>query len=492
MEIEACRPYLEEQIELIDPAVIVTLGNFATKLLLATHAGIRELRGQVFDRAGVLVPTYHPASSSCRRQGHGRDARRPGAGQASDGILPAVSWPLRRTTSSPSATRELAGRLAGICRAGDVVLLVGDLGGGKTVFAQGFAAALGVAGPVTSPTFALVRHYRCGPDAPVAQLIHADVYRTGSVAEVADLRWPSWSKRMPSRWSSGGTWPSPRSARRVLEVTLVVPEPAGAPTRRDIDGGRPGHLGRRAARSMSTGRHARERHSRRASRVRGRPALVAIETATETVGVAVRTPAGVEAEFALTGRRRHVETLTPALEHLLGQVGLVPGDLGAVAVDVGPGLFTGLRVGVAAAKALAQSLGIGVVGATSLDILTAAAVEAGQRGLVLACVDARRGEVFAALRELDPAGAGRGRRAPRPRSVRARGAGGGPAPAGEPVLAVATARSATRTSCRHAGVEVVSPALGFPPPAALLHWPGAASRGRIARRARFRRSPVHA
>ena len=44
--------------------------------------------------------------------------------------------------------------------------------------------------------------------------------------------------------------------------------------------------------------------------------LVAIETATETVGVAVRTPAGVQAEFALTGRRRHVETLTPALEHL--------------------------------------------------------------------------------------------------------------------------------------------------------------------------------
>ncbi len=75
------------------------------------------------------------------------------------------------------------------------------------------------------------------------------------------------------------------------------------------------------------------------------PALVAIETATETVGVAVRTPDGVEAAFTLTGRRRHVETLTPALEHVLEQVGLVPADLDAVAVDLGPGLFTGLRVG---------------------------------------------------------------------------------------------------------------------------------------------------
>jgi uracil-DNA glycosylase len=61
-EIEACRPYLSEQIELIDPSVIVTLGNFSTKLLLESGRGIRELRGQVYDRGRArLVPTYHPA-----------------------------------------------------------------------------------------------------------------------------------------------------------------------------------------------------------------------------------------------------------------------------------------------------------------------------------------------------------------------------------------------------------------------------------------------
>jgi DNA polymerase len=61
-EIDACRPYLEEQIALIAPAVIVTLGNFATKLLLESTRGIRELRGQTFSRgAASLVPTYHPA-----------------------------------------------------------------------------------------------------------------------------------------------------------------------------------------------------------------------------------------------------------------------------------------------------------------------------------------------------------------------------------------------------------------------------------------------
>ena len=128
--------------------------------------------------------------------------------------------------------------------------------------------------------------------------------------------------------------------------------------------------------------------------------IVAIETATETVGVAVRAGSGVEAAFTLRGRRRHVETLAPALEHLLSQVDLVPSDLDVVAVDLGPGLFTGLRVGVAAAKGLAQAVGIGVLGLSSLNILTKAAAQGGHTGHLLAAVDARRGEVFASVREL--------------------------------------------------------------------------------------------
>jgi uracil-DNA glycosylase len=61
-EIEACRPYLEAQIDLIDPTVVVTLGNFAARLLLDTAQGIRTLRGRAYPyRRGSLVPTYHPA-----------------------------------------------------------------------------------------------------------------------------------------------------------------------------------------------------------------------------------------------------------------------------------------------------------------------------------------------------------------------------------------------------------------------------------------------
>lgn len=62
-EITTCSPYLDRQIELIDPAVVVTLGNFATKLLLGTKEGITRLRGRSYPfRKGVLVPTFHPAA----------------------------------------------------------------------------------------------------------------------------------------------------------------------------------------------------------------------------------------------------------------------------------------------------------------------------------------------------------------------------------------------------------------------------------------------
>jgi len=62
-EIEACRPFFDAQLELVDPKVIVTLGNFATKLLLSTGEGITKLRGRVYPRGRrLVVPTYHPAA----------------------------------------------------------------------------------------------------------------------------------------------------------------------------------------------------------------------------------------------------------------------------------------------------------------------------------------------------------------------------------------------------------------------------------------------
>lgn len=85
-------------------------------------------------------------------------------------------------TASSAATKEVAGIVADHVRGGDLLLLVGDMGAGKTTFVQGFASALGVDEPVTSPTFTLARTYP--GRLPVH---HVDVYRLERLAEVGDL-----------------------------------------------------------------------------------------------------------------------------------------------------------------------------------------------------------------------------------------------------------------------------------------------------------------
>ena len=107
-----------------------------------------------------------------------------------------TSAPVLVESKGSDETRVLAGRLAGVARAGDLVLLVGDLGAGKTTFAQGFARALGVVEPVTSPTFTLVRRYplagtgASGAVRGIRTLLHADLYRLETLGEVADLALP--------------------------------------------------------------------------------------------------------------------------------------------------------------------------------------------------------------------------------------------------------------------------------------------------------------
>jgi tRNA threonylcarbamoyladenosine biosynthesis protein TsaE len=89
---------------------------------------------------------------------------------------------IRAVTRSAVETVALAGAVGGLLQPGDVLSLVGDLGTGKTVFARGVADALGVADPVVSPSFTIVREY--DGRMPV---VHVDVYRIGTIQELHDL-----------------------------------------------------------------------------------------------------------------------------------------------------------------------------------------------------------------------------------------------------------------------------------------------------------------
>jgi tRNA threonylcarbamoyladenosine biosynthesis protein TsaE len=93
--------------------------------------------------------------------------------------------PLRLTLPEPEDTRAVGERLGGVLRAGDLVILTGDLGAGKTTLTQGLGAGLGVRGPVTSPTFVIARVHPSLVAGPA--LVHVDAYRLGDSAELDDL-----------------------------------------------------------------------------------------------------------------------------------------------------------------------------------------------------------------------------------------------------------------------------------------------------------------
>ena len=133
--------------------------------------------------------------------------------------------------------------------------------------------------------------------------------------------------------------------------------------------------------------------------------ILGIETATTQVGCAIGGHEGVLAAFHAARGQRHGETLAPAIDFVRRHARVEFDEIGAIAVDIGPGLFTGLRVGVATAKALAQTLRIPMIGVSSLDLL-AFPVRYTNR-LIVAVLDARRGEIFYAFYRHVPGGAQR-------------------------------------------------------------------------------------
>ncbi|MGA9160821.1 MAG: tRNA (adenosine(37)-N6)-threonylcarbamoyltransferase complex dimerization subunit type 1 TsaB [Actinomycetota bacterium] len=129
--------------------------------------------------------------------------------------------------------------------------------------------------------------------------------------------------------------------------------------------------------------------------------VLGIDTSTEQTSVALGTEHEMMGTARFAGVRRH-DDVVPAIERLLGWTGVELSHVGGVAVGIGPGLYTGLRVGVEAGKALAQVLRVPIVGICSLDVL-AFGVQHTNR-LIVAVIDARRREVFYGLYRPVPGG----------------------------------------------------------------------------------------
>lgn len=130
--------------------------------------------------------------------------------------------------------------------------------------------------------------------------------------------------------------------------------------------------------------------------------ILGIDTATTQVSVAVGGHEGVLAAVQSSKARRHAESLAPAVEFACRQARIELREISVVAVDLGPGLFTGLRVGIATAKAMAHALRVPMIGVPSLDLLAFPARFSSR--LIVAAIDARRGELFSATYRQVPGG----------------------------------------------------------------------------------------
>jgi tRNA threonylcarbamoyladenosine biosynthesis protein TsaB len=135
--------------------------------------------------------------------------------------------------------------------------------------------------------------------------------------------------------------------------------------------------------------------------------LLGIETATRRVGVVLASEDGMLARVELGGHAdagppRHAERLAPAIEYCCDQIGVTLDHVSAIAVGVGPGMFTGLRVGVTTAKVLAQALRVPMIPVPSLDLLAYPLRHS--RSLVVPAIDARRSELYYALYRAVPGG----------------------------------------------------------------------------------------
>ena len=127
--------------------------------------------------------------------------------------------------------------------------------------------------------------------------------------------------------------------------------------------------------------------------------LLAMDTSTSAITVAVHDGSAVLAERSVLDARAHTEHLAPLITEVLEAADLSPRDVTDVAVGVGPGPFTGLRVGLVTARTFAHALGVSAHGVVSLDALAHAAVVGGAlpaRSDVVVATDARRKEVYLA------------------------------------------------------------------------------------------------
>jgi tRNA threonylcarbamoyladenosine biosynthesis protein TsaB len=130
--------------------------------------------------------------------------------------------------------------------------------------------------------------------------------------------------------------------------------------------------------------------------------ILALETATNTVGLALMDEERVLGELTLDLGRHHAEVLLPALDKLFAMTGLMPEEVDLLACTIGPGSFTGLRIGISTVKGLAMAMDRPIVGVSTLEALALNALPT--NGWICPMLDARKSQVYTGLYRMGPDG----------------------------------------------------------------------------------------
>ncbi len=350
---------------------------------------------------------------------------------STDAVEPADNADFAVSTASANDTRLLGQALGSCLRAGDVVLLTGDLGAGKTQFVQGAAGGLHAAEVPISPTFNIVLTYGSGR----LPLHHFDLYRLDDAEQLEDIGlreylesggacFVEWAEKFPQAFDEFlGV-----ELRKVGdEARLVVAHARGERPQallgewrrawqrasEEDAGDGAARCGRgevsRVATSLADEASPVDASppSVEAAPGQDEPCVLAFDTANEVVALAVgvldarNRDVRALATREVRAHRASNTQLLPQVDALLAECGVRRGDIACVCVGRGPGSFTGVRIAMATAKGVAQALGVGLVGVSTLDAIAWNAQAAGVRGRVLVVADAMRKEVYPAWFDLD-------------------------------------------------------------------------------------------
>ena len=318
-------------------------------------------------------------------------------------------------SESAEQTRHIGQALGACLQAGDVVLLAGDLGAGKTQFAQGVGRALGVSDAVTSPTFNLLLTYEGTGENPLV-LNHFDLYRLESAEQLVDIDFAGtlesggaclieWADKFPE------AMPDDR-----LEVEITADEQGirsiaaaatGARSQVLLEGWHATLAGTRSAveslamPGMDAAPEEAPAHVSTAQPAAGEgPVVLVFDTSNEMIAVAfgrLQPESATVAPIAtreLPAHRASNTKLLSTIDELAQEAGVARGDIACVACGRGPGSFTGVRICMATAKGIAMALEVPLWGVSTPDAVAWKLWADGVRGNAAVVADAMRKEVY--------------------------------------------------------------------------------------------------